>query len=477
MHLRYDMTPRRLWVDQICINQEDLEERSAQVKAMSIIYKSAARVLVWLGAESQTSDLGLQYAAELCGVLLNLHRTYPDASLNKDSIGPRLERTQALLPEEGALQWTALRQLYSYRWFSRLWIVQEVLLNSEVMIRCGNMQCEFQIMEILSNELMNEQYLRILIEQDQKASQGLTLMMKLYHVKNNYIEPRIEYFVSTFAAQELTDPRDHVYGLLSIVDESETECVTPDYRKSVAEVFIDFTKAVLNKPGYKSILNMVEFNRKPTFDLPSWVADWTIHPLTGLDRPCRMVDRGFFASRECPESFYFSNDDKVFYVRGCHVDSIVELGASPAEFNQFGLNSREILAAFDKEMLRFLEDSKGIAASCTSLLAKDDSADVALSLTFSRKLFLSLLEPATVEQAFKAMHNYHGMLQSMNRMCEDDTEVESNDSRGDSPHEEVSSWAGPSYGQIASTFSIYHGLQIQSVRINRTSRGNLASIH
>ena len=462
MHLRYEMAPRRLWIDQICINQEDLEERSAQVKAMSIIYKSAGRVLVWLGQESQTSNLGLQYAAELCGGLLNFHGSYPGASVNGDDIGRRMKGSEAMLPEEGALQWTALRQLYSRRWFRRLWIVQEVLLDSEVMIRCGNLQCEFRIMEILSNELRYEQYLRGLIEQDPKASQGLSLMMKLYHVKNNYIEPSIEYFVSTFAAQELTDPRDYVYGVLSIVDESEMESIVPDYRKTVAEVFIDFTKAVLSKPGCKPILNMVEYNHKPTFDLPSWVADWTIHPLTGLDRPCRMVDRGFAASRDCPESFHFSDDDKIFYVRGRHVDSIVELGASPAEFNQSGLNTCETLAAFDKEMLRFLEESKDIAASCTSLLAGDNSADVALSLTFSRELFLNLIKPEPVDQAVKALNDYHEILQSINRMCEDD---------------KVSSWAGLSYGQIASAFNLYHGLQIQSVRIIRTSRGNLASIH
>ena len=328
-------------------------------------------------------------------------------------------------------------------------------------------------MEILSNEIRNEHYLRSLIEQDPKASQGLSLMMKLYHVKNNYIEPSIEYFVSTFAAQELTDPRDHVYGLLSIVGESETEGVVPDYRKSVAEVFINFTKAVLSKPGYKSILNMVEFNRKPTFDIPSWVPDWTIHPLTGLDRPCRMVDGGFSASRDCPESFHFSNDDRMFYVRGRHVDSIVELGASPAEFSPFGLKSPETLAAFDKEMLRFLDESKDIAASCNSLLA----GAVALSLTCSRELFLNWIKPEPVDQAVKAINNYHGILQSINGMCEDDIEVEINDSRAHSPRGKVSSWAGLSYVQIASTFSTYHGLQIQSVRITRTSRGNLASIH
>lgn len=40
---------RRLWVDQICINQDDVEERSQQVQFMDSIYNKAAHVLVWLG--------------------------------------------------------------------------------------------------------------------------------------------------------------------------------------------------------------------------------------------------------------------------------------------------------------------------------------------------------------------------------------------------------------------------------------------
>jgi hypothetical protein len=51
--LRYTDQPRRLWVDQVCINQEDREERSQQVQFMNLIYKNANHVLVWLGRDEQ----------------------------------------------------------------------------------------------------------------------------------------------------------------------------------------------------------------------------------------------------------------------------------------------------------------------------------------------------------------------------------------------------------------------------------------
>ena len=48
---------RKLFVDAICINQDDMEERSTQVQLMGEIYKKAASVLVWLGQADNDSDL------------------------------------------------------------------------------------------------------------------------------------------------------------------------------------------------------------------------------------------------------------------------------------------------------------------------------------------------------------------------------------------------------------------------------------
>jgi hypothetical protein len=49
--LRHLDRPRRLWADQICINQANMAERSQQVQFMNHIYKNASHVLVWLGPD------------------------------------------------------------------------------------------------------------------------------------------------------------------------------------------------------------------------------------------------------------------------------------------------------------------------------------------------------------------------------------------------------------------------------------------
>jgi len=50
-----------LWIDTICISQNDLEERNQQVRFMNMIYHNARRVLVWLGKEADESDIAIDY--------------------------------------------------------------------------------------------------------------------------------------------------------------------------------------------------------------------------------------------------------------------------------------------------------------------------------------------------------------------------------------------------------------------------------
>jgi hypothetical protein len=64
--LRLKERERRLWVDQVCINQDDKEERSQQVQFMNRIYENALHVLVWLGEDEQKmADLAFKLVLEL----------------------------------------------------------------------------------------------------------------------------------------------------------------------------------------------------------------------------------------------------------------------------------------------------------------------------------------------------------------------------------------------------------------------------
>lgn len=59
--LRLPQEPRTLWIDEIWINQDDLEDRAHQVQRFHRIYAGATSVLIWLGPESSDSDVAMDF--------------------------------------------------------------------------------------------------------------------------------------------------------------------------------------------------------------------------------------------------------------------------------------------------------------------------------------------------------------------------------------------------------------------------------
>ena len=66
LHLRFhpsvNTSPRMLWVDRICINQDDIEERASQVQVMHAIYRGCRQGLVWLGMDESDTEKAFQCA-------------------------------------------------------------------------------------------------------------------------------------------------------------------------------------------------------------------------------------------------------------------------------------------------------------------------------------------------------------------------------------------------------------------------------
>lgn len=59
-HLRQIDCSLNIWIDAICINQDDKEEKSHQVEMMAKIYKSCVEVLAWLGPADDESDIAME---------------------------------------------------------------------------------------------------------------------------------------------------------------------------------------------------------------------------------------------------------------------------------------------------------------------------------------------------------------------------------------------------------------------------------
>jgi hypothetical protein len=73
--LRYPNHSRLLWVDAICINQADIEEKSDQVGMMDDLYGIATSAIVFLGEESDDNDLAIDFVENLTSLLQTSRRT------------------------------------------------------------------------------------------------------------------------------------------------------------------------------------------------------------------------------------------------------------------------------------------------------------------------------------------------------------------------------------------------------------------
>lgn len=103
------------WIDAVSINQADLQERSKQVQLMPQIYSGAYRVLIWLGPAAQGSDRAMDFLMKV-------------PTLGVSKILKRLWTTAA-----GA----ALAELCHRPYWSRLWVVQELMLGHDLEMMCG----------------------------------------------------------------------------------------------------------------------------------------------------------------------------------------------------------------------------------------------------------------------------------------------------------------------------------------------------
>jgi hypothetical protein len=128
--LRYEDHSRLVWIDAICINQQDLSERSSQVFRMADIFSSAYRVLIWLGPESDDTRLALECVSLIASAITVDWSRRKMHAKEGDEDGHKLLKVQPFNEN----QYLALKNLFDSDWFQRLWIWQEARLGSSATI-------------------------------------------------------------------------------------------------------------------------------------------------------------------------------------------------------------------------------------------------------------------------------------------------------------------------------------------------------
>ncbi|KAF3041535.1 hypothetical protein E8E12_005836 [Didymella heteroderae] len=198
-----------IWVDRVCIDQLNISERNHQVMMMASIYRGAERVVIWL----------------------------PEAHLEPDD----LELTNWLYAEDRSLNLAdesdlesigRVRSAFKATYWTRLWIVQEILLAKERYVLCsGCMLISWKLMSKLHDHYKDAFVNKRVYEIEELLAGSL-----------NDIPMPLGEAINRFCSQGCKDPRDKVYALQGIVMDGEQ--VVIDYHKPVYEVFVDTVRVM-----------------------------------------------------------------------------------------------------------------------------------------------------------------------------------------------------------------------------------------
>ncbi|MCJ1251249.1 hypothetical protein MMC30_008480 [Trapelia coarctata] len=308
------------WADAVCINQQDVPEKSSQVALMTSIYKRASLVLVWLGLPSATSDFALQKMRDFEKYMFDTVRAHGGDSITAlASISPQDERFHGPPDTEAARAWPAFTELCSRKWWTRTWIVQEASLNQQVAIFCGNQGIEWK--SLISNVFVSMELARYPGFQHLLGF-GNGLAMRLdqvrIRVQSSQSDFKLIEVLHVLRTYDHTDPRDKVYAGLGLATDVAAGDVVPDYSKSFDEVYMDVVRFCLGHSPQEHRLDFLGAVIRPALDsdclafegevCPTWTPDW----------------RGMFGIHELSKSFGGSTELEGQRVYNASKDSVAE---------------------------------------------------------------------------------------------------------------------------------------------------------
>ena len=386
-YLRKENSNRVLWVDAICINQKDNKERGHQVGMMRNVYSKATEVLVWLGESSKEMTTPDPVARSLATEEQNtttasrliletvVEREQNNGSstsvngrpsLNRGSIPvsdlfldylhqmvTEMRRIQSSGqdPKSSFLYQELQSQIYEScssglftdlyrgfhnivrrRWWSRLWVVQEVTLARSAILICSNRAVKYDNLFEWHNILC--------VDSTPKGVLVVALLSgtlkHLQAVGNARAEPSKPLGVLGWARSlTASDPRDIIFGLLGLSENFKSLLPLPDYNKSTAQVFTDVAKRHLNLTKSLDILEHAS-STTSNFDRPSWVPYWSDAPAVWY-----LGHKSLKASRNSEAIFSISTDDQDLRVRGQKFDRVKVLPlADPKAYTKLVLTEQ-----------------------------------------------------------------------------------------------------------------------------------------
>ncbi|KAI1398394.1 heterokaryon incompatibility protein-domain-containing protein [Hypoxylon fuscum] len=270
-HLRSKDNPRKLWVDALCINQDDTKEREGQVGLMRDIYRLAARVVVWLGQATNGSRLALSALGHL-GAQVEV--TIDGLKVPSPGAEEVTWVDDRVTPPYAEQTWEEIHDLLARSWFSRLWVVQEIALaNCHAVAQCGEDVVKWALIRRAA---------RCLYSKERLPRSGLRqLVLDCVRISEDHQGKPFMVLMENSRLQQCFDLKDKVYGMLGLAPRLFAKKICPAYSDdvSVADAFKDVFLKHLDHVRRWELFGCEMADRK--IGGPSWVPDWAAPDVPG----------------------------------------------------------------------------------------------------------------------------------------------------------------------------------------------------
>ncbi|KAF5680769.1 heterokaryon incompatibility protein (het-6OR allele) [Fusarium heterosporum] len=372
-----------IWIDALCINQSSDTERSAQVSVMNLIYGKASKVIVWLGKAYPELEAGIK-AAERIGTESVPHtlrmlgmQTWDFTS--EMSLMPERYNMDPITEEEVI----GLIHLFSSKWFTRVWVIQEISLARDVAVLCDGKFTPFDcvgltatfihysglILPFLQYFPRNHPVAELLPSVSIYQSERLQLLREwckgeaslwrdvlsmidfeagLSHHENSVSLLMLRLLYSTFGF-EASDPRDIIYGLGGILKHMASEQglsipteFEPDYTIGVGDLFQNVSRKIMETTDSLVLLTLaMESSKREIRGLSSWTMNYSTLMCNSIHGPQFKSVGAFDASKHAPtltSDRHFVIDGNTLNVTGLYLGTVQKTAEDFEESYQGGFD-------------------------------------------------------------------------------------------------------------------------------------------
>jgi Heterokaryon incompatibility protein (HET) len=257
LELSKDFLRPHLWVDALCIDQANLDERNSQVALMKDIYTNATEVILWLGnGESDDSD----------------------TNLSSGFTKTRLVRSEDYIDSgEEVLTDRAHRYIACNEWFERCWTLQELILARAIMVRCGSHEITWKRLCTLMAQAFNREADRKMDGSDGPRTVNWSILLSATKVleleglatKFNNSQLTLSLLLNESWRKSTSEPVDKVFAIMGLFPEPP---VAIDYSQTPEKVCKAATLACIVR---EKNLNILGLACSKTLDSEAHLSDYT----------------------------------------------------------------------------------------------------------------------------------------------------------------------------------------------------------